>query len=125
MFLDRYYVRVSRRGSTEALDPDRFLLLSSHLFRFLTEGGCSLIRCSKYAVCNNAPDGTPTCVCPKKEDCPADVKPVCGTDDNTYINECLMRVIACRKRLKTSIKKQGLCGREKKKKFFFRKLAAL
>ena len=50
-------------------------------------------------------------MCPKKEDCPASVKPVCGTDGKTYINECLMKVIACESKKDTAKRKDGLCGK--------------
>ncbi|XP_062523805.1 sushi, von Willebrand factor type A, EGF and pentraxin domain-containing protein 1-like isoform X2 [Corticium candelabrum] len=63
----------------------------------LCKGICEVARlnCSNAEICAADSDGSATCICKSRSDCPLDVRPVCGSDGRTYINECLMEVEAC------------------------------
>ena len=60
-------------------------------------------------------------------DCPSEYKPICGSNEITYLNECLMRLDACTKDEEIISQHNGACRGTilkppKKKKFtnFFR-----
>ena len=63
-----------------------------------------------YAECHESPDGRPSCECPKRVDCPADLKPICGSDGQTYVNHCIMKVQACERRKNVTKTTDGTCG---------------
>ncbi|XP_048581312.1 uncharacterized protein LOC5512067 isoform X7 [Nematostella vectensis] len=69
---------------------------------------CKLYECSSppYSICQAVAD-KPMCVCPK--DCPASLDLVCGTDNITYSNECLMKYQACRTNSALKVKRKGDC----------------
>ncbi|KAL3859748.1 hypothetical protein ACJMK2_009946 [Sinanodonta woodiana] len=41
--------------------------------------------------------------------CPMNYNPVCGTDRNTYSNNCELRLAACTRRMRIDVLKQGPC----------------
>lgn len=43
--------------------------------------------------------------------CPSDYEPVCGSDDKTYSNECLLNIENCRSNQTLAIKHFGACGK--------------
>ncbi|EDO40367.1 predicted protein, partial [Nematostella vectensis] len=54
----------------------------------------------------------PVCACP--ENCSSTVDPVCGTDNNTYDNECLMRQQACVANATVAVRRKGHCAKDGK-----------
>lgn len=52
--------------------------------------------------------GVITCNC---GDCPDDLKPVCGFDNKTYDNECLLRKASCEQNKIISKLRDGKCGK--------------
>ncbi|GFY67615.1 hypothetical protein TNIN_419951, partial [Trichonephila inaurata madagascariensis] len=69
--------------------------------------GCENKRCEYYAVCESDGRGNGKCVCPKA--CIKVESLVCGTDEVTYLNECEMRVEACRKAQYVMVVSKGPC----------------
>lgn len=50
------------------------------------------------------------CVCPTLDSCPKDVKIVCGDDGKSYLNECIMKLEACKKKKRIIPLHDGVCG---------------
>ena len=59
------------------------------------------------------PDGSGKCEC--IQTCSEDYKPVCGSDDKTYSNECEMNIKACNEKVELTVKHTGQCGKSNDK----------
>ncbi|XP_055958196.1 agrin [Patella vulgata] len=70
--------------------------------------GCENVKCEFYAICES--DGTQArCVCPTS--CIPVEAEVCGSDGKTYLNECELKVAACRRKQFISIASTGSCNK--------------
>ena len=70
---------------------------------------CQLNPCpDPYAICSISDSGERECTCPQI--CTADHNPVCGTDGQTYGNECLMKTSACTQGMMIKVKSRGKCN---------------
>nr|CAD7199575.1 unnamed protein product [Timema douglasi] len=70
--------------------------------------GCENKKCDHYAICESDGSGTAKCICP--ESCIEVHAPTCGTDGNTYNNECELRVASCRNNQFVVVAYKGDCG---------------
>ncbi|XP_077998686.1 agrin-like isoform X2 [Glandiceps talaboti] len=68
---------------------------------------CHELQCSYGAICEVTEDGTAQCSCPAI--CPALYSPVCGTDSQTYGNDCQMAAFACRIQEDIQVASTGPC----------------
>jgi hypothetical protein len=67
---------------------------------------CDISLCN-FGTCVSV-NGTATCVCNKA--CPFIEQPVCGSDNKTYSNLCVMDSEACEREEYINIKHNGPCG---------------
>ncbi|XP_038060853.1 agrin-like isoform X2 [Patiria miniata] len=68
---------------------------------------CEQLQCRYHAACQFTA-GLATCVCPSN--CTTEFEPVCGSDGQTYGNECQMKVFACRLQRDIRLYARGICN---------------
>jgi hypothetical protein len=66
--------------------------------------------CKNYAKCALKDDGKEECICPTLSNCPKEIKPVCGQDGVTYINDCFRKVASCKRKKLVQLAHPGACG---------------
>ena len=69
---------------------------------------CERKHCPYGADCVDLGSGQATCRCPPS--CPSRYEPLCGTDNVTYSNPCLMRKKVCEEKRRIFVKHRGTCG---------------
>lgn len=73
-------------------------------------GLCSQKSCLHYSKCVVKDDGMAECICPTLTGCPKAVKPVCGQDGITYVNDCFRKVASCKRSKVIPLAHPGECG---------------
>ncbi|XP_047735915.1 agrin [Hyalella azteca] len=69
--------------------------------------GCEEKQCRFYGLCEATPEGHGRCICPTV--CTDVESQVCGTDERTYLNECHLKVQACRLQQDIAVSSRGDC----------------
>lgn len=77
---------------------------------FAFSGSCKPDSCRTNEVCMGQKDGTFSCKCIDKKNCAKEKDPVCGTDGETYLNECILKAESCDSNTSVGVKHAGPCG---------------
>ena len=70
---------------------------------------CRNVSCDFYSICVPQKNTNAVCQCPQI--CTADWNPVCGSDNETYPNLCMMKVQSCENQKIITKKSDGECGK--------------
>ena len=76
----------------------------------LSLGLCAGIKCKENEYCEVIEDKA-QCVCKDIRECPRTLAPVCGDNDESYINKCHLDVENCLMNRTTEKAKEGQCGK--------------
>ena len=81
-----------------------------YYYYYLCIGSCRPDSCRANEVCMSQKDGTFSCKCIERKDCAKEKDRVCGTDGNTYLNECILKAESCKNNATVGVKHAGPCG---------------
>ena len=89
------------------------LVYSHHfLFRFIfLPDPCCGKSCVKYMKCVVTKERKAVCQCQNIDECPEERDLVCGSDGNTYGNDCLMKATACKEKKLIETVENKKCGK--------------
>ena len=73
-------------------------------------GSCNPNSCPDNQVCIGHKDGTSSCKCIERKDCPKERDLICGTDGRPYLNECIMKAESCSTNTTVGVIHRGACG---------------
>ena len=80
------------------------------VFLFVYSGLCAGVKCQLHAHCE-VRDGKAQCLCKDARQCPQTYAPVCGHDNNTYVNKCFLDVANCLVNDTVDNQTPGTCGK--------------
>lgn len=73
-------------------------------------GLCAGVKCKEHARCE-VKDGKAQCSCKDIRECPKTSAPVCGQNNETYINNCYLDVENCLMNETVDEQRPGKCGK--------------
>ena len=85
-----------------------YVFLIICLVLFLTGKLCEDLECQYYSRCEMTSDASVECKCPEK--CEREFAPVCGTNEKTYRNMCVLKLESCLAGEWIRKSKHGNCG---------------
>ncbi|XP_078345693.1 uncharacterized protein LOC144631168 isoform X3 [Oculina patagonica] len=73
---------------------------------------CEVLECQYYARCFQTPNGYAECRCPEchSKNAPIQAAPVCGDDDKSYLNMCVLKLESCLTQTWIRKHEDGFCG---------------
>lgn len=85
-----------------------YIIITNTFFLRLAEDICKGVKCDRpYSHCT-VENNKPVCKCVK---CYSDaIRPVCGSDENTYDSECHLKKAACDAETMIKIDYRDACG---------------
>ena len=100
-------VEIDRCPYDKSIRTDRLDTVFFTLSMFAAFKDCKKRCDAPFSHCVNNNRSEEECEC--VQECPKVMKEVCGSDNVTYDNECLLKKAACEKNTEIKIKEKGSC----------------
>lgn len=104
----------------EPIPFEIILISSSHIHYHTFSTGtnpCESLQCGPFQECHINKFGIASCQCPPG--CEPVMRPVCGSDGQTYNNLCELQRNSCLMRRMVNVLYNGQCGKMRKHKLYY------